>query len=126
MTLPFSFTTAQIPKSFLKSRMGRQLGVHGRQAQLLGMYLLCNPYLHTSGHYALPLTAVIEHTGIAREALYTLLLQLTALGFCEYDWEAEWVYVPLVTQIYTALWGKPSPIASTEGIQPLSEEEKGR
>jgi len=95
-----SYTMKEIPSSFFKSALGRSLGVHGADAQKLGFYLLANPYLDSEGSYALPLKAVTQHTGIRTQRVKKLLHTLRAFGFCRYDFEKEWVSVPLVGDIY--------------------------
>lgn len=99
-----SYRMGEIPRGFLKSALGRSLGVQGADAQKLGLYLLANPYLDSRGSYGLPLKAVTQHTGIRMQRVKKLLHTLRALGFCRYDFEKEWVSVPLVGDIYDR-WG---------------------
>lgn len=100
MQIQMSYTMGETPSRFIHSALGRSLGVHGADAQKLGLYLLANPYLDTRGAYALPLKAVARHTGIRTQRVKKLLQTLRALGFCCYDFEKEWVSVPLVGDVY--------------------------
>ena len=87
---------SEVSPRFLKSALGRSLGVQGADAQKLGLYLLANPYLELGGNYPLPLKAVTQHTAIRKQRIKKLLHILRQVGFCRYDFEKQSVFVPLV------------------------------
>lgn len=115
-----SYEMREIPRSFFKSVLGLSLGVHGADAQKLGFYLLANPYLDSEGSYALPLKAMAQHTGIRTRRVKKLLQTLRAFGFCCYDFEKEWVSVPLVAVIYAQLFRRA--VDDKLVTQPVSDE----
>lgn len=94
-----------VPSDCMLHSVGRHLGTRDPAVQGVALYLLSSPLLHRSGHYALPQTALLAHLNRVSEKIEAILEQLNTGGFCTYDFETEWVTVPLVKQIYTALGG---------------------
>jgi len=97
-----------VPSHFLLRTFGLYLGLKDPFLQLLALYLVSSPLLDTRGEYDLPQAALQEHLEMEIDLIKSLLTQLSDIGFCRYDWEAERVQVPLVAQIYERLFSLSS------------------
>ena len=105
-------TTPDFPDWFQPSEeslhtLGFYLGLQDPSLQLVALYLISSPLLDTRGEYACLQAALVAHLHMAPEKIKALLEKLNACGFCNYDFFAERVTVPLVTQIYQTLFVQP-------------------
>src|SRR5271170_2508335 len=96
------------PSEFSLHTFGFYLGLKDPFLQLLALYLVSSPLLDTRGEYDLPQAALLAHLNMEPERIEALLEKLNDAGFCTYDFFAERVHVPLVTQIYERLFSVPS------------------
>ncbi len=72
-------------------------------ASLLMMYLLSNSRLQQSGDYKLPLSVIAEELMEPVTEVKRALHVLCDHGFCQYDWQKQFVYAPLIKEIYEDL-----------------------
>lgn len=79
---------------FWSGETGRALRQAGRDAQLLGAYLFTSPYANMIGLYHLPLPIVSYHLGMSSEGACEAMSKVCETGFCFYDQESEYVYIP--------------------------------
>lgn len=98
-----------VPSDFLLHTFGQYLGLKDPSLRLLALYLVSSPLLDTSGHYDCPQAALLAHLNMESERIEELLTKLNDCGFCTYDFLAERVHVPLVAQIYQALFVPLNP-----------------
>jgi len=72
---------------------GRALRVHGKDAQLLALYLLSAPHANMIGLYHLPLPYIRQESGLTVRSLTAGLAALEAENFARYDATSEFVWV---------------------------------
>lgn len=83
----------KVAPQFWTGETGRALRAHGRDAQLLALYLVTNRHATMIGLYYLPLTFIAHETGFTLDEVEAALGALQAAGYCRYDEERELVWV---------------------------------
>jgi hypothetical protein len=84
----------KIEERYWTGDTGRELRRLGRDAQLVGLFLLTGPGRHPIGIYHLPLPVLCHYTGLTPEGALKVLQSLSEAGFAHYDAAAEEVWVP--------------------------------
>lgn len=72
---------------------GKALRTHGRDVQLLGLYLVTNRHATMIGLYYLPLMLVSHETGLSLDEVTSALAHLRDEGYCQYDAAREVMWV---------------------------------
>jgi len=73
---------------------GRELvRQYTRDHVIVAVYLFTGPSAHMSGLYYLPITTIVEHTGISAARVRKILDDLDRVGFARYDAPASMVWV---------------------------------
>jgi len=95
-----------ISRQFWISDLGLKLrGDHETQAVCL--YLLCNSHSNSIGLYYCPMQFVAHELGCLIKGASKALQRLIEWGFCEYDFEREYVWVVAMAQYQIAEGLKP-------------------
>lgn len=84
---------ARLSPQFWIGETGRAIRKLGAEAQVVALYLLSNPHATMLGLYYLPFGFLAHETGIPVEAASRAIQELTVVGFCDYDHDAEVVWV---------------------------------
>ena len=85
---------ARVDPEFWIGNTGRKIRQLGRDAQVLAVYLISAPSAVAMGLYYLPLVVISHDTGISLKGASKALRRLSEAGFCSYDVDSEWVFVP--------------------------------
>ncbi|HEY2411587.1 MAG TPA: hypothetical protein VGI40_05070 [Pirellulaceae bacterium] len=84
---------ATVKSSFWTGETGRKLRALGRDEQLLAIYLITCPSSNMLGLYYLPLAVIAHELGMNQEGASKALRRVRETGFCQYDEDAEQVWV---------------------------------
>ncbi len=82
----------KIYTSFWTGETGKLLRGHP-EAQIIAFYLIKNDHSTMTGLYFIPLTYIAYETGLTHEGACKGLHRLIEVGYCDYDFEAEAVWV---------------------------------
>jgi hypothetical protein len=83
----------KVAPQFWTGKTGRQLRAHGRDAQLLALYLATNRHANMIGLYYLPLPLMAHEVGFTPDETEAALQVLVDVGYCVLDHERELVWV---------------------------------
>jgi len=72
---------------------GRKIKKIGIEAQLVSIYLLTNPHANMIGIYYLPTAFIAHEVGLNEDVTTQSITKLCALGYCDYDFDREYVWV---------------------------------
>jgi hypothetical protein len=72
---------------------GKKLRAAGKDAQIVGMYLMTGPHANMLGLYYLPKIYIAHETGLSFEGASEGLARCIEAQFCEYDDASEMVWV---------------------------------
>lgn len=83
-----------ISPAFWTGETGKAIKDKGAEAQMLALYLMSSPHSNMIGMYFLPKLYICYETGLSDEGASKGLQDLFSVDFCDYDDEAEviWVY----------------------------------
>lgn len=98
---------AKVSPQFWIGETGRRLRKLGPEAQLLALYLVSGPQANMIGLYRLPVMYMANDTCLPLEGASKALQSLREAGFCEYDEEAEVVWVKEMARFQVAESLKP-------------------
>lgn len=91
---------SRVSSTYWTGRTGHDIRKRGRDAQLVGAYLMFAPGSNMLGVFHLPIATLAsaicakpEDLGRALEDALKALRSLSEVGFCTYDEELEWVWV---------------------------------
>jgi len=84
---------ARISPRYWIGDTGKKIKKLGLEAQVISLYLLTNPHSNMLGLYYLPITYLSHETGIPLEGASKGLQSLIEAGFCDYDFDAEVVFI---------------------------------
>ncbi len=84
----------KISPRFWIGATGRKIRALGPEAQVLALYLLTCPAASMTGLFYVSRPTMEHETGLGAEVVTTCLIDLGAVGFAQYDPEAETVWVP--------------------------------
>lgn len=85
---------AKVAPQFWIGKTGKLIrGLGGVEAQLVGLYLLTSPHANMIGLYHLPVAYIAADTGLSIEGATKALRSTIEGGFCDYDDDAEVVWV---------------------------------
>jgi len=83
----------QLRPSFWTGTTGRQIRAFGQECQITALYLISAPTSHALGLYYLPLQFLAHETGLKDERVRESIEKLRLIGFCDYDYDNEFVFV---------------------------------
>jgi len=86
-------TYGKVTPGFWIGETGRQLRAAGAEVQVVALYLLSSPHARMIGCYYQPLAFIAHETGLAPDAVRRAIEKATEIGFCDYDYETEFVWV---------------------------------
>lgn len=83
-----------ISPAFWTGKTGKAIKAKGAETQMLALYLMSSPHSNMIGLYFLPKLYISYETGLSEEGASKGLQDLLSVGFCDYDDQAEvvWVY----------------------------------
>lgn len=84
---------SKISPRFWIGETGRKLRAAGANVQVVAMYLLTSPHANMLGLYYLPVVSLRHETGLTEPEADTALAKAKELCFCDYDEQAEMVWV---------------------------------
>lgn len=85
---------AKIAPQFWTGTTGKRIRAHGRDAQVVALYLLTCPAANMIGLYYLPLPTLCHEVGIHPKGASKALRSLSEGGFAHYDEQTEHVFIP--------------------------------
>ena len=109
---------ARVYPSFWIGKTGKQLRKCGLESQIVAMYVLTCPHANMIGLYYLPIPYISYDTGIPLQGACKALASLKKIGFCFYDEETEFVWVPKMAQYQIGKELKPND-KQVKGIENL-------
>ncbi len=80
--------------TFYTGPTGVKIRRAGERPQHVALYACTSPSTSMLGFFYLPVSTIAHDTGIPLEGAREALGSLQAVGFCEYDDETEWVWIP--------------------------------
>jgi hypothetical protein len=80
--------------TFYTGPTGVKIRRAGERPQHVALYTCTSPSTSMLGFFYLPVSTIAHDTGIPLEGAREALVSLQAVGFCEYDDETEWVWIP--------------------------------
>lgn len=83
----------KVSPQFWTGCTGRRIRALGAQAQVMALYLMTCPASSMIGLYYIPIPTLAHETGIPLEGASKVLRSLCEVGFVEYDYENELVWV---------------------------------
>ena len=87
---------ARISPRFWTGKTGKQIKEHSSDHVAVALYLLSSPHSNMIGLYYLPILYIAHESGVSEPRVKGVLADLSdpEIGFCDYDREAEtvWVY----------------------------------
>lgn len=84
---------SKIDRDFWLSKKGRKIVKFGPECIVTAMYLMVNDHLDYLGYYSIPLFVISNETRISENDIEKAMENLESIDFCEYDHDAEIVYV---------------------------------
>lgn len=84
---------SKVSPLFWTGKTGKYLRQGGPEATIVGMYLLTNQHANWLGFYYLPLAYIVNDTGIPLEGALKGLRRAIEGGFCEYDFDSEYIWI---------------------------------
>ena len=85
---------AVILPTFWTGETGKKMRGMGSDVRVLATYLLTGPQSNMIGIYYIPIPTMAYETGMEARGIEGALMGLVEIGFAEYDYEREMVYVP--------------------------------
>lgn len=107
---------SKVSPQFWIGATGKKLRKAGVEAQLVGLYLLTCSHANMLGLYYLPKVYVSHECGLSLEGASKGLQSCIEAGFCEYDEDAEmvWVYEMALYQIAEQLKPNDNRVAGVQ------------
>lgn len=87
---------SKVAPTFWTGETGRILREHGRDAQLVAIYLITCPSANMVGIFDLPIPLICHHLGMTREGALKALRRASEGGFVRLDSPSEGVFVPMM------------------------------
>lgn len=84
---------AKISPKLWVGKTGRAIRKMGIESQILSFYLLTSPHANMLGVYYLPIAYITHDLGLTEQAVISGLEKLNELDFCNYDPQAEYVWI---------------------------------
>ena len=84
---------AKISPQFWLGKTGREIRLLGLEVRTLAFYFLTCPHANMLGIYYLPIPYISYDIGMGEEAVNKAIAQLTEIGFCTYDEQAEYIWI---------------------------------
>lgn len=85
---------AVVAPTFWTGSTGRVIRRLGSDTQVVALYLISGPNSTMIGLYYMPLPTLCHETGCSMEGASKALRSLGEVGFCRYDDESEYVWIP--------------------------------
>ena len=107
---------ATVSPTFHTGETGRAITRAGKDAKLVAGYLLTAPESNMIGLYYVPIVSIAHHNGQTFEEAETALRSLVSLGFCDYDFDVEtvWVYNMAAWQVGETLKQTDNRVSGVE------------
>ena len=83
---------------FWTGKTARQLRSCGYPARIIAHYVFSSPHSNMIGLYYLPLPYISYETGIPEKEVASAMECLEDIGFCFYDQESEFIWVPAMAR----------------------------
>ena len=84
---------AKISPRLWIGRTGKEIRKLGPDAQIVAFYLLTGPHANLLGLYHLHVLYIVADTGLSPENVTAAIANLSTTEFCQYDHDAEMVWV---------------------------------
>jgi len=99
---------ARVYSSFWTGQTGKKLRSCGYESRIIALYVLTSPHANMIGLYYLPIPYISYETAISEEGASKALRSLGTIGFCFYDDESEFVWVPEMARYQIGKQLKPN------------------
>lgn len=96
-----NYTGRAIPYIFFRSKIAKKIKEIGIEAQLLSNMMMMTEFSKDIGVYYYPVSLMSAETGLSIQKTKKALHCLCAIGFCDYDYEAEYVWVKQMVNYVT-------------------------
>ena len=93
---------AVILPTFWTGETGKKMRGMGSDVRTLATYLMTGPQSNMIGIYYIPIPTMAYETGMDVRGIEGALMGLAEIGFTEYDYEREMVYVPEMAKYQVA------------------------